>query len=162
MSVKELRRVHVLRQTMDEAADGSVTAGDPPGADAPPHPAPPCSGSKQAGDQRAWRIGDGASPRTEGTCPEKVKARALKLYARSTYGDFGPTLAAEKLTERQGITVSAETVRRWLLATRGDPLPRGGSARIGRGGNGKPMWGHSSNWMARTMTGSRGAGPGVC
>ncbi|MGH7261955.1 MAG: ISNCY family transposase, partial [Nitrospiraceae bacterium] len=30
------------------------------------------------------------------------------------YGDFGPTLAAEKLAERHGIAISDETVRRWL------------------------------------------------
>ena len=30
------------------------------------------------------------------------------------YGDFGPTLAAEKLTERHGIMLSDETLRRWL------------------------------------------------
>jgi hypothetical protein len=32
------------------------------------------------------------------------------------YRDFGPTLAAEKLAERQGITLSAETLRGWLRA----------------------------------------------
>ena len=34
---------------------------------------------------------------------------------RADYGDFGPTLAAEKLTER-GMIVGAETLRLWLLA----------------------------------------------
>jgi hypothetical protein len=32
-------------------------------------------------------------------------------------GDFGPTLAAEKLAERHGLSVSDETLRGWLLAT---------------------------------------------
>ena len=32
------------------------------------------------------------------------------------YPDFGPTLAAEKLSEREGITVSAETVRQMQIA----------------------------------------------
>lgn len=31
------------------------------------------------------------------------------------YGDFGPTLAAEKLAERHRLVVSAETLRGWLL-----------------------------------------------
>jgi hypothetical protein len=31
---------------------------------------------------------------------------------RETYPDFGPTLAAEKLAERDGIVVSRETIRR--------------------------------------------------
>ena len=47
--------------------------------------------------------------------PEKLKAQALRLYD-TQYGDFGPTLAAEKLAERHGIAVSAETLRGWLLA----------------------------------------------
>jgi transposase len=42
------------------------------------------------------------------------KERIVQLY-RSTYPDFGPTLFTEKLTEREGITVSRETVRTWLM-----------------------------------------------
>lgn len=44
---------------------------------------------------------------------------------RTDYRDFGPTLAAQKLQERQGITLSKETVRR-LLAAEGlrQPKPR--------------------------------------
>ncbi|MBI5672649.1 MAG: ISNCY family transposase [Nitrospirae bacterium] len=45
---------------------------------------------------------------------EKRKAKALQLYEQQ-YGDFGPTLAAEKLAERHGITISDETLRGWLL-----------------------------------------------
>src|SRR6478752_4426447 len=33
---------------------------------------------------------------------------------RERYADFGPTLAAEKLAERDGLTVSRETMRRWM------------------------------------------------
>ena len=47
--------------------------------------------------------------------PERIKSRVLKLY-RKKYGDFGPTLAAEKLLELEGIAVSRETLRQWLLA----------------------------------------------
>jgi hypothetical protein len=46
--------------------------------------------------------------------PATVKATGLKLYA-TRYGDFGPTLAAEKLAERHRITISDETLRGWLL-----------------------------------------------
>ena len=53
--------------------------------------------------------------------PEKLKTKAINLY-RSTYSDFGPTLASEKLLERDGIGVSDETLRRWLLET-GDWKP---------------------------------------
>lgn len=44
----------------------------------------------------------------------KLRRRALQLY-RKDYPDFGPTFAAEKLAER-GLAVSADTLRRWLLA----------------------------------------------
>jgi len=45
--------------------------------------------------------------------PEALKRTVLETYARE-YGDFGPTLAAEKLEERQGVRVNRETLRRWL------------------------------------------------
>jgi transposase-like protein len=47
--------------------------------------------------------------------PERIKARALKLYGKK-YHDFGPTLAVEKLLEVDGIEVSRETLRQWLQA----------------------------------------------
>lgn len=34
---------------------------------------------------------------------------------RERYVDFGPTLAAEKLAERDGLTVSRETLRQWMV-----------------------------------------------
>ena len=42
--------------------------------------------------------------------PEKERARVLVRYAQR-YGDFGPTLAAEKLAE-EGLQVDHETLRR--------------------------------------------------
>lgn len=46
--------------------------------------------------------------------PEEVKGRALMLYKKK-YPDFGPTLASEKLMEMDGIVVSDETLRKWLM-----------------------------------------------
>ncbi len=34
--------------------------------------------------------------------------------AREHYGDFGPTLAAEKLLERHRIALSNKTLRQWM------------------------------------------------
>ncbi len=34
---------------------------------------------------------------------------------RERYADFGPTLAAEQLAERDGVQVSRETLRRWMV-----------------------------------------------
>lgn len=39
--------------------------------------------------------------------------RVIRVY-REQYDDFGPTLAAEKMAERDGIEVHRETLRRWL------------------------------------------------
>lgn len=42
-----------------------------------------------------------------------IKERVLEL-CRGVYADFGPTLASEKLLEREWIRISAETLRLWL------------------------------------------------
>lgn len=34
---------------------------------------------------------------------------------RDRYADFGPTLAAEKLSERDGVKISRETLRKWMV-----------------------------------------------
>lgn len=44
----------------------------------------------------------------------KVKTKVLDLFKKQ-YPDFGPTLASEKLFERDKIAVSDETLRLWLL-----------------------------------------------
>jgi transposase len=42
-----------------------------------------------------------------------VRALAIALV-RERYADFGPTLAAEKLSEEHGLKVSRETLRKWM------------------------------------------------
>lgn len=44
-----------------------------------------------------------------------VREAVLGAY-QQYYSDFGPTLAAEKLLERQGLKIDHETLRRWLKA----------------------------------------------
>ena len=46
--------------------------------------------------------------------PQEVKDKVLALY-RQHYEGFGPTLAQEKLLERDGISISDETLRGWLI-----------------------------------------------
>ncbi len=46
--------------------------------------------------------------------PDELRDRVLGLV-RSGYRDFGPTLAAEKLRERDDVIVSVETLRRWMI-----------------------------------------------
>lgn len=48
--------------------------------------------------------------------PSKIRDKVVKLYRRQ-YEGFGPTLASEKLLERDGMRVSDETLRGWLLET---------------------------------------------
>ncbi len=45
---------------------------------------------------------------------EKVKSKAIRLYKRK-YRGFGPTLASEKLMDLDGIKLSDETLRKWLM-----------------------------------------------
>lgn len=47
--------------------------------------------------------------------PPALRARIVARY-RERYGDFGPTLAAEYLRDKDGLEVDHETLRRWLLA----------------------------------------------
>ena len=46
---------------------------------------------------------------------DALRQAVLRTYEES-YSDFGPTLAAEKLAERDGLVVDHETLRRWLIA----------------------------------------------
>jgi hypothetical protein len=47
--------------------------------------------------------------------PDALRALALSLVCER-YGDFGPTLAAEKLARLHDCTVSRETLRQWMIA----------------------------------------------
>jgi transposase len=109
MSGKELRRVHVIRQTMEKKLT-QVKAGTLLGLTTR-HIRRLIERVEQAGDQGLAHRGRGKPSNRR--IPEQVKATVLTRYTQR-YGDFGPTLAAEKLTEREGITISAETVRRGL------------------------------------------------
>jgi len=75
MSVKELRRVHVLRQTMEKKLT-QVTAGTLLGL-TPRHIRRLLARVKQAGDQGLAHRGRGKPSNRR--IPEKVKAKALKL-----------------------------------------------------------------------------------
>jgi len=66
---------------------------------------------------------DGATAlvsRRRGRPSNSKYSEALRLQVcaiiREHYSDFGPTLAAEYLAERHDITVSRETLRKWMVA----------------------------------------------
>ena len=46
--------------------------------------------------------------------PKHLKQRVLALL-KEKYEDFGPTLAAEKLFLIEGLKISAETIRKWMI-----------------------------------------------
>jgi transposase len=109
MSVKELRRVHVIRQTMEQKLT-QVQAGMVLGLTTR-HIRRLIERVKQAGDQGLAHRGRGKPSNRR--VPDTVKTTVLTLDEKR-YADFGPTLATEKLAERHGITLSDETLRRWL------------------------------------------------
>lgn len=62
----------------------------------------------------------GLVSRHRGKRPNNAIAQATReailTLVRAHYADFGPTLASEKLLERDGYRVSAETLRQWMIA----------------------------------------------
>ena len=85
MRVKELRRVSVIRQTMEKTLT-QVKAGILLGL-TPRHIRRLIERVQQAGDQGLAHRGRGKPSNRR--IPEAVKAKGLKLYAQR-YGDFGP------------------------------------------------------------------------
>jgi transposase len=60
-----------------------------------------------------------AGKRSNRAKPDKLRKRALKIVAERYQGPgerFGPTLAAEHLEQDYGLSIDAETLRRWMLA----------------------------------------------
>ena len=111
MSVKELRRVHVIHQVMEKKMR-QVEAGVLLGV-TDRQVRRLLKRVRAEGDDGLVHRGRGKS--SNRVIDERVKARVLRVYGAS-YADFGPTLAAEKLSEREGIDLSDETLRLWLLA----------------------------------------------
>jgi transposase len=111
MSVKELRRVHVIRHAMEKKLT-QEKAGALVGLTAR-HVRRLIQRVRREGDRGLAHRGRGQPSNRR--IAARVKATVLRLYEQR-YGDFGPTLAAEKLAERHGITISEETLRLWLKA----------------------------------------------
>jgi transposase len=110
MSMKEARRLHLVRKAIERRitqAEAADTAGL-------------CLRQLQRIVQRVKADGDsGVCHRARGRkpnnrIPETVKDKAIKL-CQGRYHEFGPTLASEKLLEKDCIKVSIETLRTWLL-----------------------------------------------
>ena len=110
MSEREVHRIEVLSRVVE----GSMTTA---------HAASVlCLSDRQV--QRLLKIfrEDGAAAirhRLRGRPSNNRMRNGLRDYTmtivRERYADFGPTLAAEKLAERDGVHVSRETLRKWLV-----------------------------------------------
>jgi hypothetical protein len=111
-SQEELKRLHVVRKVQEKVIK-QVEAGEIL-----------CLSSRQIRRivKRVRAEGDrGIIHRSRGRLsnrafPDQVKDRAIELY-REKYPGFGPTLAVEKLLERDGMELSDETLRGWLIGS---------------------------------------------
>jgi len=110
MSMEEAKRLHVVRKVLEKQIT-QVEAAALVGI---------CLRQFQRIVRRVRAEGDhGICHRARGRkpnnqLPETVKARIIEL-CRGRYREFGPTLASEKLLEKNRLKVSAETLRTWLL-----------------------------------------------
>ena len=108
---RELKRLHVIQKVLEkvikqvEAAEILWLSGT---ADSKDRQAE--SGVKGTEGSFTNREGRPSNRRI----PDKIKDKIIRLY-RAQYKDFGPTLASEKLQERDQLQVSDETLRLWLL-----------------------------------------------
>jgi biotin operon repressor len=50
--------------------------------------------------------------------PEATKQEAMRILSEPVYAGFGPTLAAEYLSDKHGLRVSKETLRHWMMEAR--------------------------------------------
>ena len=77
-------------------------------------------------DHRGKRANNAMDPSVRPSVPTLIQER---------HGDFGLTLAYEKLAELHGYRLSIETLRRWLICTRGE---RAGTAGYGKENSRRP------------------------
>ena len=110
MTQEELKRLHVIRKAIDRAItqeEASQVIGV-------------TLRQAQRITSRVRVEGDsGIINRSRGRSSNRalsdaVKDKALRLF-KDKYRDFGPTLASEKLFERDKIKVNDETLRLWLI-----------------------------------------------
>ncbi len=111
LSIKEIKRCEILKMSDEK----QITQ---------------CEGAKRIGvterhfrrllhnyrEQGAEGIISGHRGKISGNRMSKEKQEKILKKLKENYHDFGPTLASEKLLERDGIKVSKETVRQIMIA----------------------------------------------
>jgi transposase len=109
MSERELNRIEVLSQVL-QGRMSAVTAADVLALSRRQvHRLLKRFGADGAAAIRHQARGRASNNRIDPT----IREAAMSLV-RDRYADFGPTLAAEKLAECHGLTVSRETLRKWM------------------------------------------------
>jgi len=127
MSVKELRRLQVIHQALEKKMT-QVEAGGVLGL---------TDRQIRRISRRVQEVGDGGIAHRSRGKPSnrridpRIKVKVLGLHEK-WYADFGPTLVSEKLSGRDGIPISDETLRLWLREA-GSTILRVGLGRIGSG-----------------------------
>ncbi len=108
---EELRRLHVVQKTLEDGLKQVIAAE-----------------ILSLSDRQVRRVkrrvkaeGDrGVVHRSRGKpsnrrLSDETKDKALGIYRQDRYNGFGPTLFSEKLFEEEGIKISDETLRNWLI-----------------------------------------------
>ena len=111
MSRKELTRLRVLI----DVADGRLSVAD-------------ATGLIGVSRRQIYRLlnafrargADGLISRKRGRANNRALGAVFRQtvlgMVRERYGDFGPTLAAEKLSQLHGLDLGVETLRQWMIA----------------------------------------------
>jgi transposase len=110
MSMKEAKRLHVVRQAMEKRitqAEAAKVIGL-----ALRQVQRIVRRVRQDGDHGICHRARGKKPNN--LIPDKVKDKVIEL-CRGRYYEFGPTHASEKLLEKDRVKVSIETLRTWFI-----------------------------------------------
>ncbi|MBP1731545.1 MAG: integrase core domain protein [Deltaproteobacteria bacterium] len=110
MSKKELQRLHVIEKVVEGCIRQTEAAGILSLSDR--HIRRIVRRIRQEGHQGIVHKSRGKP--SNHRVAETFRETVIRLY-RTQYPDFGPTLASEKLRERDGIAVNDETLRLWLI-----------------------------------------------
>ncbi len=95
------------------------------------------------------------------TFPDDFKIQVMDVV-KTTYADFGPTFAAEKLLERQELRVNRETLRQWMIEAglwKGRPRK---AARIHQSRERRPRFGELVQIDGSHHDWFEGRGPACC
>ena len=112
MSMKELRRLKVVHAVLDKRFTQKAAASKLDISERQVRRL--VKSVREFGDRGVVHRGRGRPSNRRYS--DRFKAGVLKFYEKK-YPDFGPTLAAEKLLELDGLSVNRETLRQWLMSS---------------------------------------------